>query len=694
MKQLIQDLKSGDTYLEDVPIPTIRPGYVLIKSYSSLVSPGTEKMLVDFGKASYIQKARQQPEKVKQVINKIKSDGLKPTVDAVFRKLNQPLPLGYSNAGKAIAVGKGVSSIKVGDHVISNGHHAEYVCIPENLCAQIPEDVSFDEACFTVIGAIALQGIRLIEPELGQLVVVTGLGLIGMLACQILEANGVKVIGFDINEERVALANTLGITAFNSTKPINLVMTRSGGVGADAILITASSSSNDIISQAAQMCRQRGKIVLLGVVGLDLNRADFYEKEISFQVSCSYGPGRYDRQYEEKGLDYPIGFVRWTEKRNFETILELIKKGKLKLKELVSQQVEFKNYKSIYNDLNSSIASIINYSVEEQARGNTIAVNEKSFDKSKAVMAIIGAGNFTNAVVCPQLYGLKADLKYIVSADGLNATQLAKKYKISKSSSSFAEVLEDDEVDTVIITTRHNLHASQIIQSLNSNKHVFVEKPLCLTKEELDAIQNTYEQNNLSLTVGYNRRFAKLTQELKSVITGDAMTSIITVNAGDIPLSHWTQDFDVGGGRVIGELCHFVDLLIYLHCDTVYEVFMAEGQTNDCVTVILKFYNGSTGTIHYFPNGHKSLSKERIEVHQFGNSVVVDNFKSINYYGFKKANKSKTQDKGHKTQFQKFKTMIEKGGVPIIPFEEIIHSSKVVFAAIDSAQQKQWIRIE
>lgn len=694
MKQLIQDLKSGETYLEEVPVPTIRPGHILIQSYASLVSPGTEKMLVDFGKASYIQKARQQPEKVKQVINKIKSDGLKPTVEAVFRKLNQPLPLGYSNAGKVIGVGQNVISIKVGDRVISNGHHAEYVCIPENLCARIPDNVTYDEACFTVIGAIALQGIRLIEPELGQLVVVTGLGLIGMLACQILEANGVTVIGLDINDERVTLAKEMGINAFNIASPTKLVMAQSGGVGADAVLITASSSSNEIMSQAAQMSRQRGKIVLLGVVGLDLNRADFYEKEISFQVSCSYGPGRYDRQYEEKGMDYPIGFVRWTEKRNFETVLELIKGGKLKLRALISQQVEFDNYKNIYGDLNSSIASIINYNQDVESASHTISINEKAFSKSRGVMAIIGAGNFTNAVVCPILHELKSDIKYIVSADGLSATRLAKKYKVSKSSSSYEEVLQDDDVDTIIITTRHNLHASQIRQAFEANKHVFVEKPLCLTREELKTIHYTYHENNLSLTVGYNRRFATFTQELKSVIKPGPMNSIITVNAGEIPQSHWTQDADVGGGRVIGELCHFIDLMIYLHGDQVHEILMNEGQTQDTVTTILKFKNGTSGTIHYFPNGHKSLSKERIEIHQFGNSAVLDNFKSIKYFGFKKSNMSKTQDKGHKNQFKKFKAMIENGGEPIIRFEEIIHSSKVVFAAIESAQEKQWIRID
>jgi len=694
MKQLIQDLKTGQTYLEDVPIPAIRPGHVLIKSHSTLVSPGTEKMLVAFGKANYIQKARQQPEKVKQVINKIKSDGLKPTVDAVFRKLNQPLPLGYSNAGEVIGVGAGISSFTVGDRVISNGHHAEYVCIPENLCAAIPENVSYDEACFTVLGAIALQGIRLLEPQLGEIVVVTGLGLIGMLSCQILHANGVKVIGLDIDESRVLMAKGLGINAHNPRSSVKLVKGITNGVGADAVLVTASSSSDQIISQAAQMCRQRGKIVLLGVVGLDLNRADFYEKEISFQVSCSYGPGRYDRQYEEKGLDYPIGFVRWTEKRNFEAVLELIKNGRLQTSNLISQQVNLSQFDKVYTDLDSSIASIINYNTNSDSSSPTIKLIEKSFSSSKGVMSIVGAGNFTNAVVCPLLTEVKAQIKYIVSADGLHATQLAKRYKIPNSSSSYHSVLLDEEVDAIIITTRHNLHASQILNAFEHDKHVFVEKPLCLTREELDLIQKLYVQKNCSLIVGYNRRFAPFIKDMQTVIESGPMNSIMTVNAGDIPQSHWTQDADIGGGRIIGELCHFVDLMIYLHCDNVTEVLMSQGQTQDNVTLILQFQNGSTSSIHYFPNGHKSLSKEKIEIHQYGNSLILDNFKSIKYFGYKKSNKTKTQDKGHKEQFKKYKEMIETGGRPIIAFEDIVHSSKVLFAAIESAQQKQWISID
>lgn len=694
MKQLIQDLKSGNTILEEVPAPAIRPGYILIKSHRSLVSVGTEKMLVEFGKANYLEKARQQPEKVKQVISKIKSDGLRPTVDAVFRKLNQPLPLGYSNAGEVIKVGKGVSSIQVGDKVISNGHHAEFVCVPENLCAKIPESVTYDEASFTVIGAIALQGIRLLQPEIGQKTVVIGLGLIGLLACQILQANGAEVIGVDIDDSRIQIAKDLGIQAYNSDSPASLIVELTNNIGADAVLITASSSSDTIVSQAAQMCRRRGKIVLLGVIGLSLNRSDFYEKEISFQVSCSYGPGRYDTQYEEKGLDYPIGFVRWTEKRNFQTVLQLLDKKKINVNPLISQQVKLEDYQLVYDKLGSSIASILQYDTTNQSYAQTLEIAHKSISPSTGVIAVIGAGNFTSGVVCPALAKTPAKLKTIVSADGLHAARLAKKYKASHASSDYALVLADESIDAVVIATRHNLHAEQIQQALAHNKHVFVEKPLCLNETELSKIISVHQQSDATLTVGYNRRFSPFILQAKSVLNESPLNIIMTINAGHIAPDHWTQDSDIGGGRIIGELCHFIDLAIHLTNSHIKAVVMNRTHNEDNVNVLLEFVNGSQAAIQYFPTGHKSLSKERIEIHQLGNSIIIDNFQSIKYYGFKKKNMSKSQDKGHQNQFARFVDSIMNGNAPTISFKEIVHVSKVIFAAIESAQLKQWVTID
>ena len=379
MKQIVQDLKSGQTILEEVPVPQVRPGCLLIKTHCSLVSLGTERMLVEFGKAGWISKARQQPEKVMQVIQKIKTDGLRPTMDAVFRKLGEPLPLGYCNAGEVIAIGKGVLGYTIGDRVISNGNHAEIVCVPENLTAKIPDEVSYEEASFTVIGAIALQGIRLINPTFGETIVVTGLGLIGLLAAQLLKANGCKVIGLDFDGRKVDLAKSFGIEAIKVSSEMDVpaaIMSHTNGIGADGVLITASTKSDEVISQAAQMCRKRGRIVLVGVIGLDIKRSDFYEKELSFQVSCSYGPGRYDEHYEQKGLDYPIGFVRWTEQRNFEAVLSAIVGGGLKVNELITERVILDEYNAIYGDMSKSgsIASIIQYPGDVDVSKTSVSV--------------------------------------------------------------------------------------------------------------------------------------------------------------------------------------------------------------------------------------------------------------------------------------------------------------------------------
>ncbi len=529
MKQIIQDLKSGDTILEEVPVPMVRKGTVLIKTHRTLVSLGTERMLVEFSKANFIDKARQQPDKVKQVIEKIQSDGLRPTLEAVFRKLGEPLPLGYCNAGEVIDVGEGVTEFKVGDRVISNGNHAEVVCIPKNLVAKIPDGVSYDEAAFTVIGSIALQGIRLINPTFGETIVVTGLGLIGLIAAQLLMANGCQVIGLDFDQSKVDLASQWGVKAINAAKEPNtlkLIEELTNGIGVDGVLITASTKSNDVISQAARMCRKRGRVVLVGVIGLDIQRADFYEKEISFQVSCSYGPGRYDSFYENKGMDYPIGFVRWTQKRNFEAILHAILSKKIDINPLITEVIDLKDYNQIYGDIgkSKSIASLLKYDGNISASDNTVKVlSSSNFSGGKGQIGIIGAGNFTKSTVLPTLKKLNAKVKYIASANGLSGTTTAKKYGIEHSTTNYQDILQDNEVDGVLITTRHNLHAKQVIESLSAGKHVFVEKPIALTHEELDQIIETHEKTNVTLTVGFNRRFSPFIQDAKKQL-GDSNT--------------------------------------------------------------------------------------------------------------------------------------------------------------------------
>ena len=492
MRQIIQDMKSGQTILEEVPVPQVKSGSVLIKTSCSLVSLGTERMLVEFGKASLIDKARQQPDKVKQVLDKIKTDGVQPTIEAVFNKLGHPLPLGYCNSGTVVAIGNGVTEFKVGDRVASNGQHAEYVCVPKNLVAKIPENVSDEEAAFTVIGSIGLQGIRLINPQLGETVVVIGLGLIGLIAAQLLQANGCRVIGIDFDEEKVQLArekNIIGINPTKGTDPVKYVLEETASYGADAILITASTKTDEVIHQAAEMSRKKGRIVLVGVIGLGLRRDDFYKKELSFQVSCSYGPGRYDDDYENRGIDYPLPFVRWTEKRNFETVLQAIAMGRIDVKSLITEEVKLDNYKEIYGDMrkHGSIASIIKYPSDSKMR-TVVEVTSLNFTGTKGQIGIIGAGNFTSATMLPALTKSKACIRYIASAQGLSAKILAKKVGAKRATSDYHEILKDDVVDLVMITTRHNLHAPMVLDALYAGKHVFVEKPLCLNQKELGEI--------------------------------------------------------------------------------------------------------------------------------------------------------------------------------------------------------------
>lgn len=457
--------------LEEVPVPQVKAGYVLIKTSRSLVSLGTERMLVEFGKANLIDKARQQPDKVKQVLDKIKTDGIQPTLEAVFNKLGQPLPLGYCNVGTVIALGRGVTEFNVGDRVASNGNHAEYVSVPKNLVALIPDTVSDEEAAFTVIGSIGLQGIRLLNPQIGETVVVIGLGLIGLVASQLLHSNGCHVIGVDFDEQKVQLAKSFGIDAINPAKgidPIKYVEEVTAGIGADAVLITASSKSNDIIHEACIMSRKRGRIVLVGVVGLDMRRDDFYKKELSFQVSCSYGPGRYDEEYENKGHDYPLPYVRWTEKRNFETILNCIATGRLNVSTLITERVPLEQYDTIYGDMRrqGSIASILEYPIESNIERIIKVENRQFKNTSNRKFGIIGAGNYASGMIVPCLIKAKAPIKYIASSQGLTAKILAKKAGAEAATSDYHEMLKDEEIGCVIVSTRHNLHAPILIESL------------------------------------------------------------------------------------------------------------------------------------------------------------------------------------------------------------------------------------
>lgn len=701
LKQIIQSFKTGETILEDVPAPIVKRGCVLIKTSRSLVSIGTERMLVEFGRANMLQKAMQQPDRVKQVIGKIKTDGLKPTMQAVFNKLGQPLPLGYCNAGRVIAVGEGVSEYKVGDRVVSNGGHAEYVCVPKNLCASIPDNVSDEEAAFTVIGAIGLQGIRLCNPQLGETIVIVGLGLIGLITAELLVANGCRVIGIDPDSNKTILAGKKGIIAINPNEGdvVQQITALTDGVGADGVIITASAKTDEIIAQAAKMSRKRGRIILVGVIGLNISRADFYEKELTFQVSCSYGPGRYDDSYEKGGNDYPLPYVRWTEQRNFRAILQTIATGRLRVADLITERVPLQDYNRIYGDMNQggSIASILEYPENSNADA-TVSVTSGQFAAGKGGIGIIGAGNFTSMTMLPILGEIQAPLYSIASAAGVTGTALAKKYKIGKSTTDYRSILNDASVDLVMITTRHNEHAHMVIEALQAGKHVFVEKPLALNKEELEGILQA-ANNDKTLTVGFNRRFSPHMQQVKK-ITGDApMNVIATMNAGSIPANVWVHDLKVGGGRIVGEACHYMDLITYLTGSKIKAVCMnamgSNPQANtDNASILLHYENGSTGVINYFANGSKTYSKERIEVYSQERTLITDNFRQTEGYGTGSFTKLKTNvDKGHAAQFKLLMERIKNGGQALIPMDELVNTTLASFAALESLSSRGWVSV-
>lgn len=703
MKQIIQDLKSGATVLEEVPAPLVKSGCVLIKTTRTLVSLGTERMLVEFGKANLIDKARQQPDKVKQTLDKLKTDGIMPTLEAVFNKLGQPLPLGYCNVGKVLAVGKGVTEFQVGDRVASNGNHAEVVCVPKNLVAKIPDGVTDEQAAFTVIGSIGLEGVRLFKPELGETVVVIGLGLIGLIVAQLLRANGCRVIGVEFDQAKLDLAKKWGVIPVNPAKgddQVKVVEELTGGIGADGVIITASAHDDSIIHNACLMSRKRGRIILIGVIGLNMRRSDFYKKELTFQVSCSYGPGRYDELYENKGQDYPIGYVRWTEKRNFETILMSIADGGLDVDSLISEVVDLSEYMQIYGDMRKkgNIASILKFP-DCEAIEHVVTINDNVFEGGDGKIGIIGAGNFTSSTVVPNLLKAKARVKYIASAGGLNAKVVAKKMKAEKATSDYKEILNDNEVSTVIVTTRHNLHAPMVLEVLKAGKSVFVEKPLCLNEEDLNAIIEAYKEapKGTTLTVGFNRRFSPFAVKLKQLVGSGPKNIIATMNAGFIPPDVWVHDLEVGGGRIIGEACHFIDLCSYLAGSKVTAVCMnAMGENpqenTDNATILLKYENGTNAVINYFANGSKAYQKERVEVFSQERVYILDNWRRLEGFGAKGFSKMKgSMDKGHKDQFALLTERTEKGGDALIPIESIINTTKASFAAIQSLKEHRWI---
>ncbi|NEQ64603.1 MAG: Gfo/Idh/MocA family oxidoreductase [Symploca sp. SIO2D2] len=701
MKQLLQSLSNGDTEIVNIPYPQVKPKHLLIQSCASLVSAGTERMLVEFGQANWIDKARQQPDKVKMVLDKIKTDGLLPTLDAVQSKLDQPLPMGYSNAGVVVEVGAGVTGFTVGDRVISNGSHAELVCVPQNLCAKIPDGVSNEAAAFTVIGAIALQGIRLAQPTLGETFVVTGLGLIGLITVQLLRSHGCRVLALDFNPQRLKLAQQFGAKTVNlgqGEDAIAKAQLFSQGQGIDGVIVTAATKSNEPIHQAAQMCRKRGRIILVGVVGLELSRADFYEKELTFQVSCSYGPGRYDPNYEQQGQDYPLGFVRWTAQRNFTAILEQLATNALDVAPLISHRFPFDQAAQAYQLLSSSTPSLgilLEYPATDTAtiaQQTTIQLASPISPLSPTVPCIgfIGAGNYATRILIPAFQQTSAILKTIATQGGVSGIYAGRKFGFQQTTTDTDSLFSDSEINTLVIATRHNSHAELVCQALNASKNVFVEKPLAITPEQLQKIQSTYHHLTSPplIMVGFNRRFAPQIQKIRILLTRQTTpkTLIMTINAGAIPAQHWTQDQEIGGGRIIGEACHFIDLLRFLVGYPITNVQTTKLQEAtkatipcDNVTCSLSFADGSMGTVHYLANGHKSFPKERLEIFWGGKILQLDNFRKLRGYGFSDFQTMNLwrQDKGNQACATAFIEAISNGKPSPISFAELIEVTQV-----------------
>jgi len=698
MKQLLQSLRTGGIEIPEVPCPTPQRGEVLIWTRATLVSSGTERMLLEFGKANWIEKARQQPDKVRMVLQKIRTDGLIATLETVNAKLDQPISLGYSNAGVVLDVGDGVTEFRVGDRVISNGPHAEVIAVPKNLCARIPNGVSDEAAAFTVMGAIALQGIRLAGPTLGETFVVTGLGLIGLITVQLLRAQGCKVVGIDFDSRKIALAQELGAETVDLSKgqdPIIAAEQFTRGKGVDGVILSLATKSQEPVHQAALMCRKRGRIVLVGVTGLDLSREDFYKKELSFQVSCSYGPGRHDPAYE-RGQDYPAPFVRWTAQRNFEAVLDMIADGKLNVERLVTHRLPFDCALDAYELLGNSkfcLGILLKYESKNNLKiplQRTVPVRSSSgttFTSRKASLGFIGAGRYASKILVPAFQKSGAGLVSVYSKGGLSAVRAAHKFGFSESSTNLDAVFTDGRIDTIVVATCHDTHAALVCRGLRAGKHVFVEKPLALTLEQIDEIEQLYTSLQIRplLLVGFNRRFAPQIACAKELLSGvkGPKSFIYTVNAGPVP-GDWIQDPELGGGRIVGEVCHFIDLLRCLAACSIAEV-TAMRQNADTMSINLKFQDGSMGTIHYFANGHKLFPKERIDIFCDGRILAIDNFRRMTGYGwpgFRRLNLWR-QNKGAKEMAAAYVNAIRHGAPSPIPFPELIEVSRATMAAAD-----------
>ena len=714
MKQLLQNIKTGKTTIEDVPVPTPREGMALVRVSTSLVSAGTERMVVEFAEKSYLGKARSRPDLVKQVLDKAKREGIMPTMQAAFDRLDQPMALGYSTAGTIVALGKNMQGFKVGQRVACAGGgyavHAECNVVPRNLLTPLPKNVDFESAAFTTLGAIALHGFRLAEPQLGENVAVIGLGLLGLLTIQLASAAGCNVLGVDLDPKRIKLASSLGLEAVSRKQAEAASVAFTFNRGFDTVIICADTPSNDPVELAGVIARDRAKVVATGAVGLNIPRKIYYEKEISFINSRSYGPGRYDSNYEENGVDYPVGYIRWTEGRNFQSVVDLMASGKLKVAPLISHHFPIEDGVQAYEVITGKkkeafLGVVLTYSEKEEVKSKKIEFPSSVQRPSSTVrLGVLGAGLYANATLLPVINKNKNfELVGIASYGGLHAQHSGKKLGFQYATSSEDEIINDPKINTVAILTRHDSHAELVVKALKAGKHVFVEKPLAVDRKQLTAVTKALSTtDNQLLTVGFNRRFSPLAQSLyASLVTRhEPLHAHYRVNAGYLPLNHWTQNPEQGGGRIIGEACHFIDLITFLvgapPVSVTAHALPNIGKYNeDNVSMSFTFPDGSLGVVDYLANGDKSFPKERLEVFCEGMIAVLDDYASLTTVkDGKKKVESGAQDKGWKNEMTAFAAAIKNGGEPPIPYEHLIGVTKSTFAAVESIQSKSTIEIK
>lgn len=702
MNQLTHKLGSGELVIQEIPYPQLGKGMVIVKNHYSIISAGTEGSTVTAARKNLIGKAKERPQQVKQVLDVLKKQGPIQTFRAVSNKLDAYSPLGYSCSGEVIEVGENVTEFKVGDLVACAGagyaNHSEVVSIPTNLCVKLSDNANLMHASYNTLGAIAMQGVRQSDLRLGESCAVIGLGLLGQITALLLKSAGVNVIGIDISEEVVNIAKEnnavdLGLKR-DSVNIESKILEFTKGIGVDAVIIAAATSSLDPINFAGLITRKKGKIIVLGAVPTGFDRDPYwYRKELELKMACSYGPGRYDLNYEEKGIDYPVAYVRWTEKRNMEAFQNLLEKKLINIDYLTTHVFEFneapKAYDLVLNKSEFYIGIALKYDTTKSISKNKI--NVSSIDTNgKINISFIGAGSYAQSNLLPNLYKNENIRRVgILTNNGTTSKRVAEKFNFKFCASNEEDVL-NEQTNTVFIATRHDSHASYVMKALSLNKNIFVEKPICLTIEELESIKNKYQQQNGTLMIGFNRRFSPLTQLVKNKVGNNAMTMIYRINAGAIPKESWIQDLEIGGGRIIGEACHFIDYLTYLNGSLPIKISASSLKDpydiNDTVTILIQFENGSNGVVAYYANGSNSLSKEYIEIFCGGTTCIINDFKEVKIYGKGKPFKKKllNQNKGQKEMVNLYLDNLLQNKGSLITMDEIYAVTKATFVTIES----------